>query len=164
MPSAPTLFIVRPGTSAEITAQSLLPCVCNASFSVMSSNAVHLPVRPLARLMLCFKASCHLCRHCLFVRPGIRVATATQSLPPCICTESFSLSPSSGVHLPVRLVVPPMLESKPLFHLLRHCFFSFDLEPARQFPSNSWHRSFAPHPSARFLRPLPIYPSAHSLG
>jgi hypothetical protein len=60
------------------TWNQLLPLsVCTASFSLMSSSSVHVPlspiaqssssahvtVRPSVRSMLCFKRSCHFCRH-----------------------------------------------------------------------------------------------------
>jgi hypothetical protein len=43
---------VRPGTSAAIAPRFLPPCFCVASFSLLSSSAVHAPVRPVARSML----------------------------------------------------------------------------------------------------------------
>jgi hypothetical protein len=45
-------FFVRPGTSAVITPQFFSPCVCTASFSLLSSSSVHEPVRAIARSML----------------------------------------------------------------------------------------------------------------
>ena len=40
--------LVRSGTIAEIAPQPLSPCVCTASFCLLSSTAVHLPVRLFA--------------------------------------------------------------------------------------------------------------------
>jgi hypothetical protein len=59
-------FCVRSGISAAIAPQLLPPCVCTASFSLMSTSSAHLPVRPLAP------------------------ASAPQFLSPCICTRFFS--------------------------------------------------------------------------
>jgi hypothetical protein len=85
------------------------------------SSSVHLPVRRFARGMLGFKASCHLSRHCFFVRPGTSAVIAAQFLPPCVCTESFSLMSSSSVHVPARLVAPSMLGSRASSPFRRHC-------------------------------------------
>jgi hypothetical protein len=108
---------VRPGTIAAIATQSLPPCVCSASFSLLSSYFAHLSLRSFARSMLGSNAFFHLLQHCFAVRPGTNTAIATQSLPPCSCTESFSLSSSSCVHLHTRPTAGPMLESKLLCHL-----------------------------------------------
>jgi hypothetical protein len=43
------------------------------------------------------------------------------------CTASFSLLSSSAVHLPARLVAPPMLRSRTLCRRFKHCI-SFDPE------------------------------------
>jgi hypothetical protein len=84
-------FFVRPGTSAAIAAQSLPLCVFTESFNFLSSSSDHLPARAVVGSMFSAKPSCHLCRHSLFVRPGTNAAIAAQSLPPCVCTASFSL-------------------------------------------------------------------------
>jgi hypothetical protein len=115
--------LVRPGTSAEIATQSLSPCVCTPSFSLLSSTAVHLPVRPLVRSMLGSKASCHLCRHWVFVRHGTRAAITPQSLPPHVRTASLSLLSSTADHLPLRPLARAMMGSKKSYHLLQHCLF-----------------------------------------
>jgi hypothetical protein len=98
---------------------------CTASFSLLTSSSssahVPVPVRPFARSMLGSKMSFHLFLHWFIVRPGTRTLTTAQSLPPCVCTASFNLLSSSSAHFPVRLVAPSMLESKPFFHLSRHC-------------------------------------------
>jgi hypothetical protein len=70
-------ILVRPGTFAAMALQSLPPCVCTASFYLLSSTAIHLPLRPVARAMLGFKVLCHLSQH----RPGTRAEIAPQSLP-----------------------------------------------------------------------------------
>jgi hypothetical protein len=54
-------ILVRPGTSVAIARQFLPPCVCTASFSLLTSFSVHLiPVRSFARSMLGCKISIHL--------------------------------------------------------------------------------------------------------
>jgi hypothetical protein len=111
---------VRPGTSAAIVAQFLPPYVSTASFSLLSSSAVHLPVRPFVPSMLGFKKSCHLVQHCCFVRPETNAAIAAQFLPPCVCTAFFSLLSSPSAHLPVRPFARSMLASKPSCHLRQH--------------------------------------------
>jgi hypothetical protein len=64
----------------------------------------------------------HLLQHCRFVRPGTSAAITAQSFQtPSICTASFNLSSSSGVYLPVRVVVRTIRASRASFHLLRHC-------------------------------------------
>jgi hypothetical protein len=108
LPSASTLFFVRPGTSAATAPRSLPPSVCTESFNLLSSTDVHSPLRPLARPTLGSRTSCHLFLHCIFVRPGTSAATAVQSLPPCVCSASFSLLSSSTVHLPVRPLARPI--------------------------------------------------------
>jgi hypothetical protein len=114
-------FLVRPGPSAEIATQSLPPCVCTASFSLLSSTAVHLPVRTGGlRSMLGSKASRHLFQHCFCIRPGTSAAIAPQFLAPCVCTASFSLMSSTAVHLPARPLTRSMVGFKASFHLLRH--------------------------------------------
>jgi hypothetical protein len=103
LPSAPTLFFVRPGTSAATSSQLLPPCVCTEFFRLMSSFFIHVPLHPFAlRTMLGSNTSFHLFRHCFCVRPGTIAAILFQFLPPCVCTEFFSLLSSSSVHLPLR--------------------------------------------------------------
>jgi hypothetical protein len=116
-------FSVRPGTNAAISFQFLPPCVFTASFSLLSSAAFHLPVRPLARSGLESTSSFHLLQHCLLVRPGTSAAISTQFLPPCVCTAAASLMTSTAVHFPVRPLARSMLGSETFFHLLLHCFF-----------------------------------------
>jgi hypothetical protein len=101
VPSVFTKKIARPGTSEAIAAQFLPPCVCTASYSLMSSSSDHVPIRPAVRAMLGFKASFHLSRRCFSVRPGTSAAIAAQFLPPCVCTASFSWLSSSSDHEPV---------------------------------------------------------------
>jgi hypothetical protein len=95
-------FFVRPGTRSEMFFQFLPPCICTASFSLLSSTAIHVPLRLAARSMLISKASCHLLQHCILVRPETSAAIESQFFPPCACTASFSLMSSSSVHLTVR--------------------------------------------------------------
>jgi hypothetical protein len=56
-------IFVRPGTRADIAPHFLPLCVCTASFSLLSSTAVQLPVRPFARPMLGSRTSFHLLQH-----------------------------------------------------------------------------------------------------
>jgi hypothetical protein len=109
---------MRPGTSAVIVPQFLSPCVSTASFSLLSSTAVHLPLHPLTRQMLASKTSSHLLLYWDFVRPGTNVAIAAQSLPPCLCTASLSWMTSLSVHLHERPLARSMLQSKTSSHLL----------------------------------------------
>jgi hypothetical protein len=78
VPSVVKFCSVRPGTSAAIVPQFLPLCVVTTFFSLMSSTAVLLPVRPVARSMLETDVPCHLSRHCIFVRPGTSAAIASQ--------------------------------------------------------------------------------------
>jgi hypothetical protein len=98
IPSFITLLFIRPGTSAAIAAQSLPPCICTESFSLLSSSFVHLPARAVDGSMLFFKMLCHLVQHSFCVRPGTSAAILSQFLPPCICTDSLSLLSSTTVH------------------------------------------------------------------
>jgi hypothetical protein len=107
--------LVRPGTSVA-TATQFLPCVCTASFSLMSSSSNHFLLCALSQPML-GSTFFHLSRHCVLDRPGTSVATANQFLP-CVCTASFSLMSSSANHLPLCTLSQPMLGSKLAWHLL----------------------------------------------
>jgi hypothetical protein len=115
--------IDRLGTSVAIAAQSLPPCVSAASFSLLSSSAVHLPARVVVGSILGSKKLCHLFQDCFFVRPGINAVIMAQSLPPCVSTASFNLLSSSAVHLPARAILGSMLETNEPCHLLEHCDF-----------------------------------------
>jgi hypothetical protein len=84
-------FLVRPGTSAATSFQFMSPCVCTASFSLMSSSAVQLPLRPLARPMLRSKTTFHL---------------AQQSAPTLF---SRSTRDQRGYGNPISLVLLPAL-------------------------------------------------------
>jgi hypothetical protein len=97
-------------------------CFFTASFSVLSSSVVHLPACAVVSLLLECRALCHLLRHCCFVRPGTSAAISAQFSPLFYFTSSVSVMSSSVVHLPARAVVSSLLETKILFHLLRHCF------------------------------------------
>ena len=61
----------------------------------------------------------HRSRHCVFVRPGTILATATQSVP-CFFTASVSCVSSSVDHLPVFF---PLAGSSTSTHRSRHCVF-----------------------------------------
>jgi hypothetical protein len=84
-------------------------------------QVVHLPIRPAVKVMLGFKASCHLLRYCCCVRPGTSAAIAPQFLPSCVCTAAFSMLSSSSLHVPVRSFSRSMLGSNASRHLHRHC-------------------------------------------
>jgi hypothetical protein len=85
-------FLARPGTRAGISTQSLSPCACTASFSLLSSTDVHLPLRLLARPMLRSKTLA-ICSDAVFSLP-----VSTQSLSPYVCTAFFSFLLSPSVH------------------------------------------------------------------
>jgi hypothetical protein len=149
--------------------QFLPPCVCTASFSLLSSTAVQLPLRALARSLLGSKTSRHLSLHCNLVHPGTSEAIATKCLPPCQCllpcisTASSSLLSSSALHLPTRSLALSMLGFKTSCHLVNTAV-SFGPEPTRQLQPNPCHCACVPLPSACCLRLLPIYPCVHSSG
>jgi hypothetical protein len=73
-----TVFAFDPA----IATQFLPPCVCAASFSLLSSSSIHAPSRPAVRAMMGFTALCHLLQHCVSVRPGTSTAIAPQFLSP----------------------------------------------------------------------------------
>jgi hypothetical protein len=108
---------VRPGTRAEIPAQSAPLYFSTASVSVLSSSVVHLHLRAFVSSLFKCRALCHLLRHCVFVRPETSAAIAAKSSPLCFSTASFSVMSSSVVHLRLRAVVSSLLESNTEFHL-----------------------------------------------
>jgi hypothetical protein len=113
-------FFVRPGTSAEIATQSLPPCICAASAFYLRLLPVYPYVQQSGR---CLDSRYHAPSAptlFFFVRPRTSMATATQSLSPCIFTSSFNFFASSSDHLPVRSFAPSMLGFKALYHLSRH--------------------------------------------
>jgi hypothetical protein len=91
--------------------------------------------------MLGFKVSCHLVDHCFCVRPGTSAATAPQFLPPCTCTESFSLVSSSSAHLPYVQPSRRCWDSKN-HAICSNTVFAYDLEPVRQLRPNPCHCAF----------------------
>jgi hypothetical protein len=114
----------RPGTSSEIAAQSSPLYFSTASFSALSSSAVHLPARAIVSFFFDSKIPFHLCQqHCCFVRPETSAAISAHSSPFCFSTASISMLSSSTVHLPACGAVSSLLESKEQCHLLLHCFF-----------------------------------------
>jgi hypothetical protein len=70
-------FFVRPGTSAEIAAQSSPLCFSTASFRLLSSSFVHLPTRATVSSCTVSKEWCHLPIHWFIVQPGTSAETAT---------------------------------------------------------------------------------------
>jgi hypothetical protein len=122
-------ILVRPGTSAAIAAQSLSPCVCTASFSLLFSSSAHLPIRPLARSMFRSKTSCHLLLHNdLSFDPE-----PTRILLPNPCRRAFVPYPSACC-LRLLSIYPCFHRSgrygNPGHHAINYyTVFSFDLEP-----------------------------------
>jgi hypothetical protein len=121
-------LFVRPGTSAAVAAQSLPPCAHTASSSLLSSTSVHLNLPPLTELMLEFKKSYHLTRHCCSPRPGTISAILPHFLPPYSRTASFCPLSSSAVHLPnasAHCAVSEIWGKFPSVptHFFQHCFF-----------------------------------------
>jgi hypothetical protein len=105
-------------------------------FSLMFSSGVRLSVRVSTRSILGSKTLCHLSLHCFFVRPGISAEIATQSMPTCVCTASFSLMSSTAFHLPARAFVGSMLRAKVPCHLLRYCVIVRPENRAQNDPKN----------------------------
>jgi hypothetical protein len=126
------MFLFDTEPARRYIATQLLPLyISTASFSVLSSSFVQLHLRAVASSLLESKTSTHLFQHCRFARPGTSAEIATQFLPLCFSTASFSVLSSSVVHLPLRAVVSSLLESKVLYHLFNHCVL-FDPKPARK--------------------------------
>jgi hypothetical protein len=114
-------LFVRPEIRAAIASQFFPSCARTASFNCLSSSAVHLLARAVVGPTLETKVSCHLMRHCFFVRPETSAAIAFQFLPSYARTASFNCSSSSAVHFPARAVFGSKLATAS--HLLRHCSF-----------------------------------------
>jgi hypothetical protein len=157
--------IIPSGTtrSAAMAPQFLSPCVCTASFSLLSSSSKHLPVRPRARSMLGSKGLVHLQRHCFSPRPGTRAAIAPHLLTPCVSTASFSLMSSSSSHFPYALSLGRCCDPR-LPSISNNSVIVFDPDPVRQLRPTPCHRAIVPHPSTSCLRLLSIYPHVPSSG
>jgi hypothetical protein len=149
--SIPTILFRSLETSVAITNQSLPPCVCTDSFSLISSSPAHVPVEHLHSLGRCCdpryiapSATTLMFRSTRNQRGNGNPILATVRLCYIFLLIVFVWYPRT--HTLVQFVDAG---NQGIVHaIFYYTDFPFDPEPARQLQPNSCHRAFVLHPSA----------------